>query len=210
MTDDGFDADDETRRQLHALDPARSLAPADADALAQILEDTMSQSTHEPANGTDPARNVRRLALLGGAAAAVLALAVGVGISLADDDDPAKSPGPGVDLTVTKLTAGPPVSAKCMAPEASSIAAQEIAFEGEVTEIADGVVTLTALQFFQGPATDLVEVAEPDQTMSEMPVDFQVGKVYLVGATRGEVSICGLSGLATDDLRILYDEAFAK
>lgn len=202
MSDHGFDADDETRRLLGTADPARSLPPVDADALASILEDTMSQPVTEP-------RTRSRLPLYGGAAAAALVAAVAIGVaSSGGDDDSTRNPGSATDETVTQLNAGPAVEAKCAVPTAEYVAAQELAFEGTVTSIADGVVSLDPIRFYRGEPTDVVTVAEPDMGMSEMPVEFEVGETYLVGANGGYVSICGLAGLATDELRALYDEAF--
>lgn len=200
--------DEETRRLLGSADPAHSLPPADPNRVSALLEETMSQ--------TAPAQtpNRSRWLLLGGvAAAAAVATVVAIGVSNSDDDNSdAKIPtAASTDTgTVTELSAGPGVEAKCMPPSAASAARQEIAFEGVVTEIADGKVTLRPLHFYNGAETSRVTIAEPDQGMSEGPVPFEVGETYIVGANDGQVAICGLTGLADEDLRALYAEAFGE
>lgn len=194
-------SDDAIRDLLGANDPARDLPPVDAAALAELLEETMSQPTNESIAPKQP----RRTNLILGAAAATVALAVGTGvvISHGGGDKPA------VAATTTKLTAAA-AQGKCKVPSTDVVAGQELAFEGTVVSIKDGVVTLDPSKFYKGPATDRVTVDEPDLNMSEMPVEFIVGEKYIVGATDGFVSICGLSGPATDELRSLYDEAFNR
>lgn len=202
-----FDADEETRRLLKAVDPAHSLPPADADALASLLEDTMNSPAHDSRSTSAPKRS--RLLVLGGAAAAMVAIAAGVVIGArGSEEDPTTSSN--AQQTVTELSGGEAALGKCMPPTAELVANQEIAFEGTVTEISDEVVTLEVDEFYQGTPTDLVTVTKPDLGMSEMPVDFQLGQTYLVGATDGVVPICGTSGLATEDLKALYAEAFGK
>jgi hypothetical protein len=207
----GFDADDETRRLLHAADPARSLSPVDADALAQILEETMSQPSTEPSTD-DPRRVKARRFLIGGVAAAAIIGAVGIGFALTNDDSTTPSADTPIveQPTYTKLSFGPPIGAKCMAPTAAGVASQDTAFEGKVMSAGSDDVTLEVLHFYKGTPSDLATVTKPDLGMTELPVDFQVGKTYFVGASDGQVSICGLAGLATDDLRALYEKAFPK
>lgn len=195
----GFAPDDQTRRLLAASDPARSLLPADPALVASLLEETMSQ----PQRDTSTARRPRTLLIGAAGVAAVVALTVGV---LTHDSTRA----PGVAArTVTKLSL-PGAAGKCRVPTAELVGAQPLAFTGTVSGIADGLVTLRTTRFFAGAVTDLVTITEPDLTSSEMPVDFVVGKTYLVGATDGQVSICGLSGPVTGELQALYDQAFAK
>lgn len=198
------ESDDAVRARLGALDPARALPPLDQAALADLMEETMSQTRNESAEPSTSTAKPRRAGWMLGAAAATIALAVGTGVVLNHGNDSMQAP------TTTKLNAGPAVAVKCKVPSADDVAAQEIAFEGTVVSIADGVVTLDPITFYKGPATDRVRVDEPDRNMTEMPVDFKVGEKYIVGATDGFVSICGLSGPATDELRALYDEAFGR
>jgi hypothetical protein len=211
VNDPEFDVDDPTRQELRAIDPARSLPPADADAMASLLEDTMSQPTYEPDQHRTGTGLPRGVLGVGVAAAAILAV-----VTLAtngNDDKPAKHPSAArstATQTVTKLSAGAAGDAKCMMPSAKFVAKQTVAIEGTVVSVKNGIVTIKPSHFYAGRATDLVTVDAPDLGMSELPVDFQVGKDYIVGSTDGHVSICGLSGLATNELRALYVEAFGK
>lgn len=169
----------------------------------------------QPVNSAEPRNRPRWLVLGGVAAAAVIATVVVIGIT--NDDDPGAdvltagdSPLALPTLSTTELTAGPAIAAKCAAPTAADARRQSIAFEGIVTEIAAGVVTLAPTEFFVGEETALVTVAQPDQGMSEAPSEFIVGQTYIVGASDGQLAICGLTGPADDDLRGLYETAFGK
>ncbi|KAA1416924.1 hypothetical protein F0U44_17220 [Nocardioides humilatus] len=210
MTDStpGSTPDDATRHVLHASDPAHALPPITPDRLAAVLEASVNQTPT-----TSPRSNRRYLAYA--AAAAVIVGGSVAGVALLGDDDGGDGGRKGDDAplakpTVTELALAAGPAAKCAAPDLSDVRAVEVAFEGTVTSIEDGVVTLEAAHFYTSPETDLVTVDEPDMNMSEVPVDFAVGQTYIVGATNGVVSICGLSGLATDELRAQYDEAFAS
>lgn len=152
-------------------------------------------------------RGVRRSTLLVGVAAAA---ALAVVTLVAGNSHHKSAPRTAPKLTVTALRAPAGIEAKCMVPSADRIATQQIAFEGTVVAIKDGTVTLDPSHFFNGTATDRVSVAAPDLNMTELPVNFQLGQTYIVGATGGQVSLCGMSGLATADLRALYQQAFAK
>ncbi|RZI79971.1 MAG: hypothetical protein EOO67_19905, partial [Microbacterium sp.] len=76
--------DDETRRLLRAVDPARSLPSADPVRVAALLEDTMSQPVDEAPS--KPTRS-RWLILGGVAAAAAVATVVAIGANGSNDDD---------------------------------------------------------------------------------------------------------------------------
>jgi len=216
----GSESEDQTRALLRAADPARSLAPADPTRVSALLEETMSQSVNVPQQGPNRTRW-----LLGGVAAAA-AVATVVTLGITGSEDPSEPELPSAAATssttgtdpgstgdsgsVTELTTGPAIAVKCAAPSSADAARQSVAFEGTVTKIVDGVVTLKPTEFFTGPATSLVTVAAPDQNMSEAPAEFVVGEDYIVGASGGRVAICGLTGPADDDLRALYEDAFGK
>lgn len=146
-----------------------------------------------------------------GAVAAIAALALTAGCSDSDDGPEAGASGSQTPLrinSVTELSAGPAVQAKCAAPTAADALRQTLAFEGKVTEVRDGKAFLEPAHFFTGRATDLVSIEQPDQGMSESAEEFVVGKDYIVGARDGKVSGCLLSGPANEDLRALYEAAF--
>ena len=64
-----------------------------------------------------------------------------------------------------------------MVPNAEVVAQQSIAFDGTVTTLADGVVTLTPTHWYAGDATDLVRVQAPSDEMQDLvgAVDFEDG-----------------------------------
>lgn len=194
---------------LRATDPAHSLPDADPARVAALVEETMSHPANAPE--TTPARP--RWLLLGGiAAAAAVATVVAIGVTRDDDPGSVQDDAPIVLPTpsTTELSSGPAIAAKCAAPTAADAARQSVAFEGIVTEVADGIVTLAPTHFYNGSETARVTIAEPDQGMSEAPAEFVVGETYIVGANDGQVAICGLTGPADDDLRRLYQEAFGS
>lgn len=170
----------------------------------------MSQPADAPENKS--ARS--RWLLLGGvAAAAAVATVVGIGINGSEDDQAPSADLKPTDLpslSVTELSAGPAIAAKCAAPTSADAKKQSVAFEGIVTEVQDGTVTLAPTHFYNGEETATVVIAAPDQGMSEAPAEFVVGGSYIVGANDGRVAICGLTGPADDDLRALYEGAFGR
>jgi hypothetical protein len=206
-----FDADDELRARLRASDPAASLPPADPTRVARLLEDVMSTelTTENRETGTHDRGPLTWLV----AAAAVLIIA-GVGLFgvLRHDDDPAAPPTAVDDKTVTELSA-PGVAAynaKCMVPNAEIVSHQTVAFDGTVTMLADGVVTLTPSHWYAGDETDLVRVQAPLEDMQQLvsAVRFEDGGRYLVSATDGQVTVCGFSAPYSADLAAVYAEAF--
>jgi hypothetical protein len=210
---EAFDSDDELRARLRGADPASSLPPADPDRAARLLEDAMSTDhlTESRETGTHDRSPLTWLV----AAAAILIIA-GVGFfgfeSLTGNDDKvpsAQGPTAATEPTVTELTGGAP-AARCMVPTAEMLANQSIAFEGTVQTIADSVVTLEASTFYAGSPTDLVAVKAPPEQLTALigAVEFEQGGTYLVSATGGRVSVCGLSGPVTPALTAMYAKAF--
>ncbi len=212
--------DDELRHRLRAIDPAASLPAADPQRVARLLEDTMTdqQTVESRADGT---HDRSRLTWLVAAAAAVL---IGGGVLFAvtqGDDDPAPpaaGDSPSQDVaptaeTVTRLTLdGNAPASRCVAPEAAPeiVAAQTVVFDGTVTAISGGIVTLEPSRFYAGDETDLVTVRAVDRDMQALlaGVRFEEGGRYLVSATGGQVTLCGFSGEYTDALAGVYETAF--
>lgn len=209
---DDTEPDTPLRERLRAADPAASLPPADPDRVARLLEDVMSTelTTENRETGT---RNRGPLTWLVAAAAVLIIAGVGLFGVLNHDDDPAAPPTAADDKTVTELTApsAAAYAAKCMVPNADILAQQTVAFEGTATAIADGMVTLAVSHWYTGDPTDLVRVQAPPADLSKLigAVDFERGGRYLVSATDGRVTVCGLSAPYTADLAALYDQAFA-
>lgn len=233
---DGFDRDDDLRALLRGGDPASSLPPAEPAALASLLEDIMSADLdvrpaapdHADSGGRATGTHGRnRLTwLVAAAATAVIAGLGGYAVSgLGDDGSQAPTAGdsrtPSDD---TSLTAGAPVAGettaltatvpqgRCAAPDASFIAAADQAFLGTVTAIDGDVVTISTTDVYSGAVGETVQVTAFQSSFPAMvqSVSFKVGQSYLVSATDGMVSMCGLSGPASGDLSKLYDQAFVR
>ena len=226
-----FDNDDELRALLRGGDPAGSLAPADPAALASLVEDIMSADLDIRPDTDEPASTGRRRTgvtwLVAAAAAAVIAGAGGFAVAqLAGDDSPPPSAGPETTGTgdgnvtagahtpvageTTELTAGAE-PARCAAPTPAILAKYPQAFQGEVTAIEDGSVTMTATEVYAGDVGETVVVEAPPALIGALvsTVQFEVGGTYNVAVFDGQVSMCGYSGPAgsTADL---FQKAFLR
>ena len=230
---DGFDRDDDLRALLRSGDPAASLSPADPVALSHLLEDTMSADLEVRPTAPDDGNRAtgthgrNRLTWLVAAAAAAMIAGVG-GFAIAglsgDDSPPPQasdhrttppdtSAGAPVAGLTTELTASAPQSGRCAVPDAAMLAQYDQAFEGTVTAVDDGMVTLQATDVFNGEVGETVQVAAAPADMQALTstVDFQVGGTYLVSAFDGAVSTCpGFSGPASGEVQSLYTEAFVR
>jgi hypothetical protein len=233
---DGFDRDDELRALLRSGDPARSLSPADPAALSHLLEDTMSADLEirpvapDDGNRATGTHGRNRLTWLVAAAAAAMIAGVGgfaiAGLSGDDSPPPQASdhrttpPGttPGTTAgapvagVTTQLTAKAPAG-RCATPTPAMLAQYDQAFQGTVTAIDGGMVTLQATDVFNGEVGETVQVAAapPDLQALQSTVNFQVGGTYLVSAFDGSVSTCpGFSGPASGEVQSLYTEAFVR
>ena len=208
--------DEELLARLRAADPAASLPPADPGRTTRLLEDTMSHDTEtSPGTTVDQDTPVRRrspLAWLVAAAAVLVIAGVGVFAVVGGDDGPgvptaAKDPAP----SVMALSARPPTSAKCMMVSPEVLANQQVAFDGTVAAMTDGLVTLDVTSWYRGGDADQVTVKAPPENLQALisAADFQVGQRYLVSATDGFVSVCGFSGAYSDELAAMYAQAFS-
>src|SRR4051794_38922209 len=154
--------DDDLFDRLRAGDPASSLPPADPSRVARLLEDVMSTelTTENRETGT---RDRGPLTWLVAAAAVLIIAGVGLFAVLAHDEDPTAPPTAGDGPPVPEPSAPSPsaYAARCMVPNAELLSRQTLAFDGTVTTIADGVVTLTVEEWYAGGPTDLVRVQPP-------------------------------------------------
>ena len=142
---------------------------------------------------------------LGATAVLLAGLLVGCG-GAADTGDAATTTEPTtLELTVPAATTG-----RCMPPNVDNLKAQDTAFEGVVTAVADGTATLDVTESLKGADVDTATVAAPSADLQALliAVDFQQGQTYLVSSLDGEVSVCGLSGPKDDLLAGLYAEAY--
>ena len=204
MSDDPEDT--ELFERLRTHDPAASLPPAEPAQVARLLEDAMSHDLDTPTRHRTP------LTWLVAAAAVLVIAGAGAFAVLGGDDEPqvptAKDPAP----TAVELSARPPVAAKCAVPTAELLGNQETAFDGTVSAITDGTVTLDVTSWYRGGPADQVTVDAPPADMQALvqAADFQTGQRYLVSANDGFVTVCGFTAAYSDDLAALYAEAFAS
>lgn len=204
------DEHDALRARMSAADPAASLPPADPDRVARLLEDVMSTelTTENRETGT---RDRSPLTWLVAAAAALIIGGVGLFAVLGQDEEP-PPPTAGGTETVTELSAPSPTAyaARCMVPNAETLSQQQVAFDGTVTAVDDGMVTLEVDEWYAGDPTDLVRVQAPSEEMQQLlaAVSFEEGGRYLVAATDGQVMICGFSAPYSADLAAIYQQAF--
>jgi hypothetical protein len=113
--------------------------------------------------------------------------------------------------SVTSLEANPS-DARCAVPSVAALRTQDTAFEGTVTEVGDGTATLDVDRWYAGEdRTEQVKVSTPSREIVDLllAVDFQEGDTYLVSATDGQVSLCGLSAPKDELLTGLYEKAYA-
>ena len=207
------DADDGLRARLRAADPASALPPADPTRVGRLLEETMSNQTDTPLTESRETgtRGRSPLTWLVAAAAAVLIAGVAV-FGLLDRGGDSGVPSAGHEQTVTHL--GAPAAggnARCMPPSARVLSTQTLAFDGTVQEITDGVVTLAPTRFYAGTATDLVEIEAPSADLQALigAASFEAGGRYLVSATDGRVTVCGMTAPYSAGLAALYTQAFS-
>jgi hypothetical protein len=213
MTDHG-DEDPVLFARLRDADPSAHLPPAGPDRVARLLEDTMSNDTMTESRETGT-RNRSPLTWLVAAAAVALIAAAAAFAFLPRGSDPA-TPTAGSDPTtaaptVTELTMPVAAAGRCMVPNARMLQSAAHAFDGTVTGIDQGVVTLQVDQWYAGGESDLVEVDQGSADMAALVLAprFEVGDRFLVaGSQDGSVMVCGFSGRYTPELADLYAQAF--
>ena len=232
-SEDGFDdtvEDRALRDRLLRLDPAAPLPTADPAWVARLLEDAMSDDLDldVPETRQTGVHDRSRLTWLVTAAAVLLIAGVGgfVLVDRGDDDVPSAgsssggsgqtgadpdggtSPDTG-DTTVLSAPAGVG-NGRCAVPSADVLARQTLAFDGTVTSMSDGLVTLEPTTFYTGEPTAEVQVQAPEQVLRDLilAVSFEEGQRYLVSAVEGQVSVCGYSAPWSPELEQLYRDAF--
>lgn len=217
--------DEQLRSRLADTDPVLDgipVEPADSPSARTLLEaimntelDTRTDRDHgdAPVLALAPRRKRWTLAALGTAAVGALAVA-GAAIggvfdggepNLADDPPPVEAP------TVLELSGGDtdPAMMSCLAPDAGIVAQSPIAFRGVVDAVDADVVTITVDEWYQGGDADVVTITAPLGMEALIGgIAFEPGQPYLVSAYDGVVSYCGLSGPATPELQLMYDQAF--
>ena len=198
------DDDRELRDQLRATDPARALPTASPTWIDHRMEQIMTdQSATTPTITPEaPRRAFRRWMPLAGVAAG-LAIAAAIVAPLV-----LGAPKPTVESLQPSMSGGM-ASGSCLVLEPATVAAQDQAFAATALQIQGNTVLLEVTERFVGEVADRVEVAQVDETTSDFSgVPFQVGQSYLVGATNGTITGCGVTGADSAELRAVYDAAF--
>jgi len=216
MTDHGHDKHGELFARLRDADPASSLPPADPDRVARLLEDAMSHDTLTESRETGT-RNRSPLTWLVAAAAVALIAAAGAFAFLPRGTDPAPpTAGSEPSLsepTVTDLTMPAAAAGRCMIPNAKLLQSAAYAFDGTVTAIDRGLVTLEVDAWFAGGETDLVEVDQSSADLNALigaPMFTEDQRFLVAGTQDGSVMVCGFSGPYSADLAALYAKAFGS
>ncbi len=189
------------RDQLQRADPARDLAPLPPTWLDHRMEQIMTDAP------LTPIADVRRSAALRvwvpiAAVATAAAAAVSIAVPLMLGGTPTVEP-------LALPEGGGLASGSCLPVSTETLQAQEQAFAARVLSVEGDTVTLEVTERFAGEVADRVTVPQVDELSSDFSlVPFAVGDNYLVTATDGAVTGCGLSGADTAELRAIYAEAF--
>lgn len=195
------DDDRSLRERLRGADPARDLAPLPPTWLDHRMEQIMTDAP------LTPIADVRRSAALRvwvpiAAVATAAAAAVAIAVPLMLGGTPTVEP-------LALPEGGGLASGSCLPVSAETLQAQEQAFAARVLSVEGDTVTLEVTERFAGEVADRVTVPQVDELSSDFSlVPFAVGDRYLVTATDGAVTGCGLSGANTAELRAIYAEAF--
>ncbi len=206
------DRHDDLRARLAGVDPARRAAtpPIPPNLLEQIMT-TNTVPTAGPSREHDTARTTstparrrwRMPAAFGGLAAAV---AVAVGVATLGGGSPASA-------EPIRLTGSDDAMAMCLPFSTDILGEMPTAFAGTVTAVDGATVTLDIDRWYRdGTGSDAeAAVVNAPEGMEALigGIAFEVGGDYLVSAdAEGNVSYCGYTGPATDELRTAYDAAF--
>ncbi|MBK9723724.1 MAG: hypothetical protein IPO89_01440 [Actinomycetales bacterium] len=188
--------DEVLRAMLRAADPA---APGIAPGVdPSALEDVMTQIS------TTTQAPPRRRWWPAAAAAALLVGGVGVGIAT-------NGPKPTAPLTLS--VAATDASAMCLAIDVATTKQAEVAFDGTVTDVTDGVATLSVTTWYAGGnGATTVRLQAPTGTETALlgTVNPEMGKRYLVVASGGSVAPCSASGEWSQQLQDHFEAAFGR
>ena len=102
-----------------------------------------------------------------------------------------------------------PAMMSCLPFSVDILDDMEVAFEGIVTSVDGDQLTLDVVTWYRGGESEQVQITAPlgmEALIGGIP--FEVGGSYLVSATNGVVNYCGYTGVATDELRAAFEQAF--
>lgn len=204
MTD--HEPDPELLERLHAADPASSLPIAAPEQVARLLEAAMSETTTRAPESRETGTHDRSpLTWLVAAAAVVLIAAAGIfGLAHRDHGSTPTAQGSVTQLTYT------PSEGRCVLPSVGVLRLQSVAFRGTLRSLDDGTATFDVTQWYAGGPTRLAKVSAAPTPLAGLVQDahLRVGGDYLVAASDGVVTGCGVTAPATTSRQRLYDRAF--
>lgn len=184
--------DRDLRDRLRAADPASAFDALDTERISRMIERTTAAP--EP-----PKRKARGWWVGGAGLAAAAALAVAIVVPLTRTPEPTRLTAPGGDAA----------SAMCMAVTPELLAERDLAFQGTVSSIADGLVTLDVERVFKGDVASRAVVVQQDAEFADFSgTVFETGATYLVSTVGSEVAACGQSGPMSSELLALYEAAY--
>jgi hypothetical protein len=208
MNEQDPSASDDVRARLAAADPANRVAiePITQHLMEHIMTTTTPSPQHtDNSTPTRPPRRWRRPAVLTGAASAAIAAVIGVA-TLGGGNSP-------VTAAPLELAGGGDAMAMCMQFSVDILADMPTAFEATATAVDGPTVTLDIDHWYRdstGSNADSVVVNAPAGMEALIGgIAFEAGGHYLISASaEGNVSYCGYTGPATDELRASFDQAF--
>ena len=103
-----------------------------------------------------------------------------------------------------------PLTMSCLRVSPEALAALPVALAGTVTAVDPAEVRLDVTRWYRGGDAGTVVLGNADARLQALlgTPDFSVGQDYLVSASGGSISVCGLTGPASPELQAAYDEAF--
>lgn len=200
--------DDDLRAALAAVDPARSadLDPLTSPRARELLERVMTSDLITPTPAASPDAAPSRRPWLAAAAAAVLVVGAGATYLATTGDDPAGGE------VVLALPGGDPTIMSCLPVNEGRAALEQmtVALAGTATAVSESEVRLEVSRWYRGgdAGTVVLRNAPEQQQALVGATDFLVGEDYLVSASDGSVSVCGLTGPVSPELQSAYDEAY--
>jgi hypothetical protein len=204
MNEHDHTADEALRGRLAAADPAQRVS---VDPIPDhLMEQIMTTTTPEHTDPSSPARPGGRwkLPALGGAVAAVAAV---IGIAtLGGTNSPATA-------TPLELTGGDDAMMSCLPFSVDILDDMPTAFEGTVTAVEGPTVTLEVDRWYHdgtGSGAGTVVVNAPEGMEALIGgIAFEVDGQYLISADAdGNVSYCGYTAPASDEMRASFEQAF--
>ncbi len=136
-----------------------------------------------------------------------MALGVAIGVAAFVNNDTSSRP------AVTLSLDAQDSAASCLAFDTVVLANMPTAFAGSVEDVSDDGVVLNVTHWYKGgdaPQVRLTTIALANSGALIGGIEFRRGREYLITAWDGQVSHCGYSTAATDEMRAVFDAAFGS